>query len=693
LKGGVHKYLEEFGVDMEGLFIGKNFVFDSRLAATANGTCSNRGQSTASSAASKEETVGRCISCKNAFDTFDPRFVCTVCREPVLICLSCRETVSEFHCKNHDHLKTCYFSSLMTFGDEELIRQQTELLGHLRQIAVGRSFRQKRKTLAKQISRIEKRLQDLSSNEGPSSTSDPSNQARCRSCNRYECDGKCWGFHGLARKRKLDEERSGSGCDPADTCPRITHRQELFPTKAKHSRPINDMYEFASRPPSMFRDEASGIRIPASTIRTLQCQTKAKWCGLTLVNVVQNQFTELRRPDMLRKTIEHGLLLLNGKEVTCLAEASEYKLRHSDCISRVVHWHEAPVKVPARISVQEVEIPSALLDGKSSNERFVVYVCNKPSTVPVHPAGPYFANSLSCMLEGQECLAPGSSKPIHRTDRATSGLTLFCTNAIVAKAFQRALAEGNAEKLYLARVGGKFPANHTEWAPRVGTIGTCEWRDEMVFVDAPVHTVDPAAGLRSICASGKSSTSVFRFVSYDPILDASVVACRPITGRNHQLRLHLSWMGYPIIGDTQYGGRSLSLEVNSSSSIVKQASNTIVELMLQRMSSERQGSICDDKTPSSDRRLTLEQRARRACSSCSRLSKEDIIDSFSPSQLLQDGHEIQLHALRYIVKFPSKTNAVKEVCFQVSWPSWTSSSGKEDLRLQWNEYEKVPVKP
>lgn len=52
-----------------------------------------------------------------------------------------------------------------------------------------------------------------------------------------------------------------------------------------------------------------------------------------------------------------------------------------------------------------------------------------------------------------------------------------------------------------------------------------------------------------------SAASVFRLVKYDPISDTSLVECRPLTGRTHQLRVHLWWLGYPIANDNAYGGR------------------------------------------------------------------------------------------------------------------------------------------
>ena len=54
------------------------------------------------------------------------------------------------------------------------------------------------------------------------------------------------------------------------------------------------------------------------------------------------------------------------------------------------------------------------------------------------------------------------------------------------------------------------------------------------------------------------------FVAYDAATDTSIVRCRPITGRTHQLRVHLSMLGFPIVSDTMYGGGDPTLSANES---------------------------------------------------------------------------------------------------------------------------------
>jgi predicted sulfurtransferase len=128
LKGGIHKYLEHYGE--EGLWKGKNFVFDGRCAASAAETQAGKDGNSHDgvSVAKEEETVvGKCFYCQSPYDTFHPHCVCTVCREPTLVCSPCQEHVEEYHCVNHFYLRTCYFTNLSRFSDDELQRQLGEL--------------------------------------------------------------------------------------------------------------------------------------------------------------------------------------------------------------------------------------------------------------------------------------------------------------------------------------------------------------------------------------------------------------------------------------------------------------------------------------------------------------------------------------------------------------------------------------
>lgn len=320
--------------------------------------------------------------------------------------------------------------------------------------------------------------------------------------------------------------------------------------------------------------------------------------------------------------------------------------------------HEAPVFAPDEIGIAKVALPTPLVETSAmkSYDAFI-YVCDKPSSVPVHPAGPYFANTLTFMVEAQIGLPPRSLNPVHRTDRVTSGLTLCCTNPIVARYFHEALSEGRVRKMYVAQVKGRFPSNSSDVA---GANSGIAWLEALsaVEVNAPVWTCDPANGVRTISSNGKASRSRFRLVEYDTSTDTSIVLCCPLTGRNHQLRLHLSWIGFPIMYDIQYGGEPPEAD----------SRNAAIALMERAMESD------SSTEPTSN--------VRQGCPIC-RDTEKDLNKFFTPAQLLSRGHSILLHALRYQVKFVRHGKEIATAEYSVEPPTWMDTALQ--TRLNWIE--------
>lgn len=192
LKGGIHRYLEEFGDKNDSHFHGKNFVFDQRVSA---------GASTAAST-----VVGRCVECSSPFDEISGSRLCTVCRDLVLVCPNCQESLREYHCRRHASLKHCYYTFLEIFEKEELQAQKRQL-EEIRESLLSSpgAHKKVRRTLMRQITKIDKRLEDLESGEA---TIDHNAPRRCRTCMKTndECDGKCWGFWKQADTKSCGED-------------------------------------------------------------------------------------------------------------------------------------------------------------------------------------------------------------------------------------------------------------------------------------------------------------------------------------------------------------------------------------------------------------------------------------------------------------------------------------------------------
>jgi 23S rRNA-/tRNA-specific pseudouridylate synthase/ribosomal protein L44E len=575
LQGGIHKYLEEFGNDNDGVWQGRNYVFDSRQAVSADETRRGRDPSMNNGDASSDHIngdttkdinaqststtvsdiiVGQCVSCQSPYDTFHPQCVCVVCREPVLVCPSCQAQVNEYHCKGHYHLKSCYFCNLDGFTDAQLQDQLVELQSHLEPIAIGRKYKKKRNTLLKQIERIAERLgqgqNGYAKTKVVDATADKTNRAQsttaCRNCGDAECTGRCWGFFGLKRKERLEQEQHSYDNGTQQVESDVSHRSiatSLLLAQSKKAATTHKKVQEGLgleelglfHPCITFRDVNTGIRVPPCVTRTLQCHAKARWCGRSVLEMFREEFRELSDMQVVKEVMQYGLIHLNGKPIS-FDRAIDTKLKNGDIVSRIVHWHDAPVLVPERLQVTTVALPDAVMkeygltNDTDSTDSNLVHVCDKPASVPVHKAGPYFANTLNVMAEAQLGLPCGSLTPMHRTDRVTSGLTLCCTNkSKLASIFQKSLTERMVDKMYIACVSGRCPSSPQDVSDLSlgGGLGKVIWLDdkECFQLDAPVETVDPANGIRAITSAGKLSTSLFRGLSYDEASDRSIVLC------------------------------------------------------------------------------------------------------------------------------------------------------------------------
>jgi len=120
---------------------------------------------------------------------------------------------------------------------------------------------------------------------------------------------------------------------------------------------------------------------------------------------------------------------------------------------------------------------------------------------------------------------------VHRLDRGTSGVMLFPKNRQSAARLSRQLHDGEIDKRYLALVKGMPP--QAEW-----------------LIDAPVAKVAPSR--YGVATPGKEAQTEFRVVAAGS--EATLLEARPLTGRTHQIRVHLEHSGLPIVGDRVYGG-------------------------------------------------------------------------------------------------------------------------------------------
>lgn len=142
----------------------------------------------------------------------------------------------------------------------------------------------------------------------------------------------------------------------------------------------------------------------------------------------------------------------------------------------------------------------------------------------------------------QDCLSARATSRwpdaliVHRLDMATSGLVLMARSLEVQRALGDAFAARQIGKRYEAIVDGLLPVSN-EWS----------------LIDAPLMADWPRRPLQKVDAAGKPSQTRWRVKRQLPDRHASHLWLEPLTGRSHQLRVHLLSIGHPILGDALYG--------------------------------------------------------------------------------------------------------------------------------------------
>jgi len=233
--------------------------------------------------------------------------------------------------------------------------------------------------------------------------------------------------------------------------------------------------------------------------------------GLTILAFYASRYPHSTEAEW-RLRIEAGNVLRNG-----LPAAPDDTLRRGD----VLVYFRRPW-----------EEPDAPTDFVTLYEDEDVLVLSKPSGLPVLPGGFFLERTLLHLVRrryGDAC------SPLHRLGRGTSGAILFTRNRDAARSLAKAMFERRILKVYLARAAGtSMPDAFTVDAP----IG-------------PVPHILPAT-VNAYRPDGRPSTSHVRVLRRFPDQNASLLEVTIPTGRPHQIRIHLSYAGFPLVGDPLY---------------------------------------------------------------------------------------------------------------------------------------------
>src|SRR5262245_24850078 len=154
---------------------------------------------------------------------------------------------------------------------------------------------------------------------------------------------------------------------------------------------------------------------------------------------------------------------------------------------------------------------------------------DKPAGVVVHPT---YKNPDGTLLDALRSADVPRPSIVGRLDKLTSGIVVVAKSADAHAALQRALAHPDAIKEYVAIVHGRVAAAQGR-------------------IDLPLR-VDPGDRRRVVVSeTGAPSVTLFERVRTNGAF--SLLTCRPLTGRRHQIRVHLAAMGHPLVGDSVYG--------------------------------------------------------------------------------------------------------------------------------------------
>ena len=261
------------------------------------------------------------------------------------------------------------------------------------------------------------------------------------------------------------------------------------------------------------------------TLRTIV----ADEAGQRIDNFLMRHFKTVPRSRVYR-LLRKGEVRVNRKRVD-----AEYRIQEGDEVRL------PPVRIEA---AGEPGRPSSSL--QELLERAIIFqdrhllVIDKPAGVAVHGgSGMSFG-----VIEALRASRPRETlELVHRLDRDTSGCLLVARDRATLTALHAVIRNSGMHKTYLALVAGS-------------------WQLGTKRIDAPLATDNRQHGLRHVrvAAAGKDSVSVFKPVQFFGPL-ATLMEVDIPTGRTHQIRVHASFAGHPLLGDDKYGDRERNAEL------------------------------------------------------------------------------------------------------------------------------------
>ena len=241
-----------------------------------------------------------------------------------------------------------------------------------------------------------------------------------------------------------------------------------------------------------------------------------------------DKFLALEYPDYSRSQLQ---TLVKKGEVTVNGEVlkNNYILKDEDEI--IINFPE-----PVESHIEKENIPLDIVYEDSD-----IIVVNKPSGMVTHPAvGNRSGTLVNALLYHCTDLSGINGELragiVHRLDKDTSGLIVACKNDFAHKALSEQFANKEVNKIYYAICYGVIPNNQLR-------------------INAPIGRNPQLRQQMQVIENGKDAITNVKVL--ERFRDFTLIECKLETGRTHQIRVHLAYIGYPILGDPVYGPKKV----------------------------------------------------------------------------------------------------------------------------------------
>jgi len=264
--------------------------------------------------------------------------------------------------------------------------------------------------------------------------------------------------------------------------------------------------------------EAEAVQ-DAEKTRVRKVRIGAEEAGQRIDNFLRRQLPGVPKGRIYR-LLRRGEVRVNSGRIR-----AEYKLKEGDEV-RV-----PPARIRTGPAPPSSQRAADILETIIYEDKRLL-VINKPSGVAVHGGSGISHGVIELLRHARPELKDLSL--VHRIDRETSGCLVLAKRRSALRELHARFREGQVEKNYLALVAG-------------------DWQFGDQLIDAPLFVQNRRGGERHVVVSGEGKPAQTRVRLSRTFGIYSLLQCSPLTGRTHQIRVHLNHTGHPIVGDERYG--------------------------------------------------------------------------------------------------------------------------------------------